>query len=141
MSVTAPTHGDQSADAAQGKTSRKRVLIAIGIVAVVAGVAWGPRWWTVGRFVETTDDAYLKADSVTIAPKVSGYITEVLVEDNQSVAAGAPLARLDTRQYQASRTARPFGSTTGGSVDHGKLIHRSVCFHTYSQSTIDRGFW
>jgi membrane fusion protein (multidrug efflux system) len=78
------------------------VLIAIGIVAVVAGVAWGLRWWTVGRFVETTDDAYLKADSVTIAPKVSGYITEVLVEDNQSVAAGAPLARLDTRQYQAS---------------------------------------
>ncbi|GJH24996.1 HlyD family secretion protein [Caballeronia novacaledonica] len=102
MSVTAPTHGGQSADAAQGKTSRKRVLIAIGIVAVVAGVAWGLRWWTVGRFVETTDDAYLKADSVTIAPKVSGYITEVLVEDNQSVTAGAPLARLDTRQYQAS---------------------------------------
>jgi membrane fusion protein (multidrug efflux system) len=60
------------------------------------------RWWTVGRFVETTDDAYLKADSVTIAPKVSGYITEVLVADNQAVEAGAPLARLDTRQYQAS---------------------------------------
>ena len=102
MSVTVPTHGDQPVDAAQGKPSRKRVLIAIGIVAVVVGVAWGLRWWTVGRFVETTDDAYLKADSVTIAPKVSGYITEVLVDDNQAVAAGAPLARLDARQYQAS---------------------------------------
>ncbi|MDR5815185.1 MULTISPECIES: HlyD family secretion protein [unclassified Caballeronia] len=102
MSVTAPTHGDQPADAAQGKSSRKRLLIAVGIVAVVAGIAWGARWWTVGRFIETTDDAYLKADSVTIAPKVSGYITEVLVGDNQTVAAGAPLAKLDTRQYQAS---------------------------------------
>jgi membrane fusion protein (multidrug efflux system) len=102
MSVTAPTHGDKPADAAQGKPSRKRLLIALGIVVVVAGLAWGLRWWTVGRFIETTDDAYLKADSVTIAPKVSGYITEVLVGDNQAVAAGAPLARLDTRQYQAS---------------------------------------
>ncbi|EKS71242.1 MULTISPECIES: HlyD family secretion protein [Caballeronia] len=102
MSVTAPTHGGQPADAVERKPSRKRLLIAIGIVAVVAGIAWGVRWWTVGRFVETTDDAYLKADSVTIAPKVSGYITEVLVADNQAVEAGAPLARLDTRQYQAS---------------------------------------
>ena len=130
MSVTAPTHGAQSAGAAQGKTSRKRVLIAIGIVAVVAGVAWGLRWWTVGRFVETTDDAYLKADSVTIAPKVSGYITEVLVEDNQSVAAGAPLARLDTRQYQASLDQakatldglyRKAGDAERGEVDAGVL--------------------
>ncbi|SAL02394.1 secretion protein HlyD family protein [Caballeronia fortuita] len=102
MSVTAPPHGGQPADAAQGKPSRKRLLIAAGIVAVIAGLAWGARWWMVGRFIETTDDAYLKADSVTIAPKVSGYITEVLVGDNQAVAAGAPLAKLDTRQYQAA---------------------------------------
>ncbi|WP_321801042.1 HlyD family secretion protein [Caballeronia sp. J97] len=102
MSVTAPTHGGQPADAARGKPSRKRLLIVLGIVAAVVGVAWGARWWTVGRFIETTDDAYLKADSVSIAPKVSGYGTEVLVGDNQTVAAGAPLARLDTRQYQAS---------------------------------------
>ena len=102
MAVPAPTHGDNTADAARGKPSRKRVLIVIGIVAVAVGIAWGLRWWTVGRFIETTDDAYLQADSVTIAPKVSGYITEVLVSDNQAVEAGAPLARLDTRQYQAS---------------------------------------
>jgi membrane fusion protein (multidrug efflux system) len=78
------------------------LLIIVGIVAAVVALAWGLRWWTVGRFVESTDDAYLKADSVTIAPKVSGYVTDVLVEDNQAVAAGAPLARLDRRQYQAS---------------------------------------
>jgi membrane fusion protein, multidrug efflux system len=106
MAVTAPPSGGNAGgnagEAASSKTTRKRVLIVIGIVAVVAGIVWGARWWTVGRFIESTDDAYLKADSVTIAPKVSGYITEVLVGDNQAVAAGAPLARLDTRQYQAS---------------------------------------
>ncbi|MDR5740804.1 MULTISPECIES: HlyD family secretion protein [unclassified Caballeronia] len=102
MAVAAPTQGGDSNAATQGKPSRRRLLIIVGIVAAVVAIAWGLRWWTVGRFVESTDDAYLKADSVTIAPKVSGYITEVLVEDNQAVAVGAPLARLDTRQYQAS---------------------------------------
>ncbi|WP_244817922.1 HlyD family secretion protein [Caballeronia sp. Lep1P3] len=102
MAVAAPAQGGDSNQATRRKPSRRRVLIAIGVVAVVVGIVWGLRWWTVGRFIESTDDAYLKADSVTIAPKVSGYVTEVLVGDNESVAAGAPLARLDTRQYQAS---------------------------------------
>ena len=39
---------------------------------------------------------------MTVAPKVSGYIVEVYVADNQSVPAGAPLVRLDNRQYQAA---------------------------------------
>jgi len=43
----------------------------------------------------------LQADSVTIAPKVSGYVAEVYVTDNQAVTAGQPLVRLDRRQYQA----------------------------------------
>jgi membrane fusion protein (multidrug efflux system) len=82
--------------------SRRRVLLlSIGAIAVVAAVIYGVRWWTVGRFIESTDDAYLQADSVTIAPKVSGYVAEVFVTDNQAVTAGQPLVRLDRRQYQA----------------------------------------
>jgi membrane fusion protein, multidrug efflux system len=82
--------------------SRRRVLLlSIGAVAAIAAVIYGVRWWTVGRFIESTDDAYLQADSVTIAPKVSGYVAEVYVTDNQAVTAGQPLVRLDRRQYQA----------------------------------------
>jgi membrane fusion protein (multidrug efflux system) len=77
-------------------------MIAIGLLALIAAVVWGVRWWTVGRFIESTDDAYLQADSVTVAPKVSGYVTDVYVADNQPVQAGAPLVRLDTRQYQVA---------------------------------------
>ena len=86
---------------AKAGPGRRIVLLGIGAVVLIAGVIWGVRWWTVGRFMESTDDAYLQADSVTIAPKVSGYVAEVYVVDNQAVKAGDPLVRLDRRQYQA----------------------------------------
>jgi membrane fusion protein (multidrug efflux system) len=86
---------------AKAGTRRRTVLLGIAAVLVVIGAIWGTRWWTVGRFFESTDDAYLQADSVTIAPKVSGYVAEVYVADNQTVKAGEPLVRLDRRQYQA----------------------------------------
>jgi membrane fusion protein, multidrug efflux system len=72
--------------------------VLLAIVAVLA-LAY---WWLVGRFMQSTDDAYLQADSVTVAPKVSGYVTDVYVGDNVSVKAGDPLVRLDGRQYQAA---------------------------------------
>jgi membrane fusion protein (multidrug efflux system) len=78
------------------------ILVLLGFGAILVGGVWGVHWWLVGRFIESTDDAYLQADSVTIAPKVSGYVVEVYVTDNQSVPAGAPLVRLDSRQYQAA---------------------------------------
>ncbi len=84
------------------RARNRRWLIGLLLVALVAGVAWFVHWWTVDRFIESTDDAYLKADNVTVAPKISGYITQVFVRDNETVAAGAPLVRLDTRQYEAS---------------------------------------
>jgi membrane fusion protein (multidrug efflux system) len=74
------------------------VAILLGIVGLVA-LGY---WWLVGRFIQSTDDAYLQADSVTVAPKVSGYVTDVYVGDNASVKAGDPLVRLDARQYQAA---------------------------------------
>jgi membrane fusion protein (multidrug efflux system) len=83
------------------KPDRRRVLLLSGAVLLILAGVWFARWWTVGRFIEKTDDAYLQADNVTVAPKVSGYIAEVLVEDNQTVEAGQPLVKLDGRQYQA----------------------------------------
>ncbi|WP_321885225.1 HlyD family secretion protein [Paraburkholderia bannensis] len=85
------------------KRGNKRVvLIGLGLAALIAAGVWGGHWWLVGRFIESTDDAYLQADSVTVAPKVSGYITDVYVADNQTVKAGDPLVKLDARQYQVA---------------------------------------
>nr|WP_245621077.1 HlyD family secretion protein [Paraburkholderia ferrariae] len=77
-------------------------LVGLALVALAAGAVWLGHWWLVGRFIESTDDAYLQADSVTIAPKVNGYVTDVYVADNQAVKAGDPLVKLDARQYQVS---------------------------------------
>jgi len=75
-------------------------LALLGATAL-AGVA-GHHWWTVGRFMESTDDAYVKADSTAVAPKVSGYIAEVLVQDNAPVRAGQILARIDERDLRSA---------------------------------------
>jgi membrane fusion protein (multidrug efflux system) len=82
-------------------SSTAKVAMSIaGLVIVAALVVYGIEWLLHGRFIETTDDAYLQADSVTIAPRVSGYIDEIYVKENQHVAAGTPLLHIDKRNYQ-----------------------------------------
>src|SRR5579859_4065882 len=79
----------------------RRLLLAGVAVAVLAGASWyGFDYWTVGRFLVSTDDAYVKADNTTVAPKVSGYLHEVLVGDNERVTAGQGLARIDDRDFK-----------------------------------------
>ncbi|HEX3864129.1 MAG TPA: HlyD family secretion protein [Stellaceae bacterium] len=81
----------------------KKAALGIAIIAVVAGAAdYGRYYWTTGQYLVSTDDAYVKADFTTIAPKVSGYIAEVLVADNQHVTAGQPLARIDDRDFRTA---------------------------------------
>jgi membrane fusion protein (multidrug efflux system) len=84
------------------KNKLRRMGIGVGLVLLVLAILFGTRYWLDGRFLEDTDDAYLKADAVVIAPKVSGYVTQVLVTDNKIVKAGQPLVTLDVRQYQAT---------------------------------------
>jgi membrane fusion protein (multidrug efflux system) len=67
----------------------------------VAFGGWGlARYWTVGRFIVSTNDAYVQADATIVAPKVAGYIAEVDVRDNEHVRAGQVLARIDDRDYR-----------------------------------------
>src|SRR5262245_16753530 len=78
-------------------------LAFFGLAFLLAlGAAWyGYNWWTVGRFFESTDDAYVGGDITVIAPKVAGFITEVAVSDNHAVHAGDLLVKLDDRDYRA----------------------------------------
>ena len=81
----------------------RRILLAGAAVAVLAGASWyGFDYWTVGRFLVSTDDAYVKADNTTVAPKVSGYLHEVLVGDNERVEAGQVVARIDDRDFKVA---------------------------------------
>ena len=81
----------------------RRLLMAGTAVAVLAAASWyGWDYWTVGRFLVSTDDAYVKADNTTIAPKVSGYLHEVQVGDDERVKAGQVLARIDDRDFKVA---------------------------------------
>jgi membrane fusion protein (multidrug efflux system) len=78
---------------------------ALGM-AVIAGIFTASDYmrdyWTTGRYLVSTDDAYVDAHSAIIAPEVSGYIVAVPVDDNQPVKAGQLLARIDPRDYETA---------------------------------------
>ncbi|RUL77597.1 HlyD family secretion protein [Dyella choica] len=84
------------------RSKRKLALrIALG-AALLAGVVYGVHWWTAGRFIQDTDDAYVGGDITVIGPKVSGYVTVLNVTDNQRVHAGELLVKIDDRDYRAA---------------------------------------
>jgi membrane fusion protein, multidrug efflux system len=85
------------------RLSRKKLLLAAAALAIAAGGAWyGYDWWTIGRFIESTDDAYVGGDITVIAPQVSGFITKLAIADNQTVKAGQLLLQIDDRDYRAA---------------------------------------
>ena len=72
-----------------------------GLIAFV-GARYGYEYWSVGRFIESTDDAYAGGNVTPISPHVAGFVAEILVGDNEYVRAGQPLIRLDDRDFRAA---------------------------------------
>jgi len=96
----APQHDVVTATPAPPKRSVKRFILPVIIVAAVGAGAWyGHEWWTTGRFMVSTDDAYIQGDITAIAPKITGYIDTINVVANQRVKAGDPLITLDNGDY------------------------------------------
>ncbi|WP_034913666.1 HlyD family secretion protein [Erwinia oleae] len=95
---------DQQDDQEQPERKRpgKKPLIILGVVVAIAIVValW---FWFTTRNIESTDDAFTDADAVTIAPKASGYVTRLLVKDNQRVKKGDLLVVIDPRDNTAQR--------------------------------------
>jgi membrane fusion protein, multidrug efflux system len=75
-------------------------LVAAGLATVAIG-AGGALWWIDRQHYEATDNAFVQADKVTVAPLVEGYVAEVLVEDNQAVRPGQVLVRIDPASIRA----------------------------------------
>jgi membrane fusion protein (multidrug efflux system) len=83
------------------KKKKRGFILPVVVLALLAGGAWyGYQWWTEGRFMVSTDDAYIEGDIATISPKVTGYVAKVNVVANQQVKAGDVLATLDKGDYQ-----------------------------------------
>jgi len=100
--VEQPAAGAPATAAPAAPAKKKRgFILPIVALALLAGGGWyGYDWWTTGRFMVSTDDAYIQGDIATISPKVTGYVAKVNVVANQQVKAGDVLATLDNGDYQ-----------------------------------------
>jgi membrane fusion protein, multidrug efflux system len=102
-SVAAPREAVALPGRVRLRVSRKQLLLAALALLIVAGAAgFGRYWWTTGRFVESTDDAYVGGNVTAMAPHVPGFVSQILVADNQYVKAGDLLITLDDRDYKAA---------------------------------------
>ncbi|HTI95888.1 MAG TPA: HlyD family efflux transporter periplasmic adaptor subunit [Rudaea sp.] len=89
-----PTASNGSANQ-NGNGKRRRLLLIIAAVFVVAGLAWLALWWFVFSLREVTDDAYVNGNQVIVSSQVPGTVNEILADDTQRVDAGQVLVKLD----------------------------------------------
>jgi membrane fusion protein (multidrug efflux system) len=116
-----------------GQPSRRQALLGLALLAGIGlGGRFGYDYWTVGRFLQSTDNAYIQADYTTIAPRISGYVAEVFVRDNEAVEEGQVLARIDDRDLRAALDA------ARAEVDEGEAALRHLDAQiAQQQSAID----
>ena len=86
-------------------TNNRKTLVIGSVLAVAVLAALVTPWMLGSDHRQSTNDAYVTADYTVVAPKVPGFIKEVLVEDNQQVSAGQLLATIDDRDYRAALDA------------------------------------
>src|SRR5712672_2245871 len=133
--------GESAPAAAPGRRFNfRKVLMAGAAVAVLAGAAcYGWDYWTVGQYLVSTDDAYVRADSTTIAPKVTGYLAQVLVKDNEHVATGQVLARIDDRDVRVALDQARADVAAAGATITSKQAQLDVqqAVISAAQATID----
>lgn len=100
----APIETRRSADDAvperAGLLRRHPVAVVLSLIILLCFGVGGYVFWEHASHFESTDDAFIDARQSAVAPKVSGYITAVLVTDNQHVGAGAEIVRIDPRDYR-----------------------------------------
>jgi len=82
-------------------TFKQLALLTLACIAALSGSGYGYYWWTTGRFIESTDDAYVGGNVTPISPHIPGFVAEILISDNQRVDAGQVLVRLDDRDVRA----------------------------------------
>ncbi len=101
----APVESRPPAEARPGRSDRqpwfrRRGVIIAGAAILLLLVVLIGAWWWYESGIETTDDAFLEAHIVDVAPQIAGQVTRVLVEENQLVHPGQPLVEIDPSQFR-----------------------------------------
>ena len=100
---------------AKKRSRRPMIFAGVGLIALLAGGYYGYEWFTTGRYMVSTDDAYVGGDIATISSKLSGYVAAVNVVANQTVKKGDALVTLDDGDYKIAR------DQAAASIDTAKL--------------------
>ena len=82
------------------RTTRKKIIIGVVVVAAAIALTWAIKTFIYSRAHETTDNAQVDGHIVPVLAKVGGYVTAVLVQDNDSVRNGQALVRIDDAEYR-----------------------------------------
>jgi membrane fusion protein, multidrug efflux system len=102
MPVAAPTDGTSERTSPPRPSRLRRLLVpSIGAVAAIGIGLTGSWWFTEGRYIESTDDAYVRGDIAVLGPRIEGNVEAIRVADNQRVHKGDPLIELDPADWQA----------------------------------------
>ncbi|WP_323374657.1 HlyD family secretion protein [Skermanella rosea] len=109
---------------------RRSVLVAAALLVLAGGGYFGWQWWTVGRFLESTDNAYVHSDISIVSPKIAGYVADIRVIENQEVSAGDILAVIDDSEYRAQEAqadaAVEAAEAAIGSIDSRIILEHSM---------------
>jgi len=107
----------RTADSALPETSRQEPILerpartrkvpraAMAAAAALAVGAIGAAWIMSEPATQSTDDAYVGADATQVAPRIRGFVSAVLVAENQMVRTGQPLIQIDPEEYAARRAS------------------------------------
>ena len=114
-----PNDREQESTPASSLRSKRKLHIVIFIAvaaALIAGGWWYFRYVSYGQYMQSTDNAYVAADSVVVSSKVAGYVDKVLVSENEQVNRGEALVQLDLRDYdaQAQQARAQIAATLAG---------------------------
>ncbi len=139
MSSTSPSTAPAGAPGVARPRTRRISWMHVAVVAVlIVLTAAALRWYFVGRLIESTDDAYVGGDVTVMAPRVSGFVTEVLVQDNQYVHENQVLIRLDARDYEA-RLAQADADVDSAQAELEEwLAKKSLQLATINERAADR---
>ncbi len=128
-----------AADApAKGGGAKRVVLMLVALAVLGAAGFFGWRWWAEGRFMISTDDAYVGADIAIVSPKITGYVETVPARENDAVRAGEPIATIDPGDLQLALDAARARIATQQAAIERFASQRAAAEAAVSQARFER---
>lgn len=94
-------HSSRPGRPRRGRIGKWLVRAAAGLTGALVVLVVAAWWFSEGRYIESTDNAYVQGDIAVLSPRIEGNVASIAVGDNQPVRAGDPLILLDPKDWQA----------------------------------------